>query len=301
MQPASDIVGWSFLEPNTSAFRLPLMAAVDAVISGLDILTRAKGEQVDRIAEIAGRMGIRITVVIPAYNEAENLPHVLPKVPAWVHEVILVDDHSTDETAATARELLPTIRVIETQRGRGKGAALQTGFAAATGEIIVTFDADGSSDPLEIPVFVAPLLAGADYAKGSRFVQGGGTSDMPWHRVLGNAIFVFIVRRIYGGHFTDLCYGYNAFWTWVGPLLRLDGDGFEIETMMNIRALRQQLRIAEVPSFEAARIHGIGRLQTIPDGWRVLKTIWRERTSTLPLGAADKQRETPALQPNRPD
>lgn len=233
------------------------------------------------IAEMAERMGVRISVVIPAYNEVNNLPHVLPRVPAWVHEVILVDDHSTDGTATVARELLPTVRVVETRRGRGKGAALQTGFAAAAGEIVVTFDADGSSDPAEIPIFVAPLLAGADYAKGSRFVHGGGTSDMPWHRVLGNAIFVFMVRRIYGGRFTDLCYGYNAFWTRVMPLLRLDGDGFEIETMMNIRALRQGLTIVEVPSFEAARIHGVGHLQTLPDGWRVLKTIWHERKSPI--------------------
>ncbi|MEZ4863313.1 MAG: glycosyltransferase family 2 protein [Caldilineaceae bacterium] len=216
-----------------------------------------------------------ITVVIPTLNEAENLPHVLPQIPAWVDEVLLVDGHSTDSTVAVARELRPDIRIIY-QQGRGKGAALRTGFAAAAGDIIVMLDADGSTDPGEIPAFIGALLSGADFAKGSRFLQGGGTADMPLYRKLGNFSFVLSVRMLFGGNYSDLCYGYNAFWRHVVPRLKLDGDGFEIETMMNIRALRAQLKIAEVPSFEAPRVYGIGRLRTIPDGWRVLKTIIRE-------------------------
>src|SRR5690242_3841803 len=85
-----------------------------------------------------------VSVVIPALNEAENLPHVLPRIPAWVHEVILVDGHSTDATVAVARELRRDIRVIR-QQGHGKGAALRSGFAAARGDIIVMLDADGST------------------------------------------------------------------------------------------------------------------------------------------------------------
>ena len=221
-----------------------------------------------------------VSVVIPALNEAENLPHVLPLIPSWVHEVILVDGHSTDDTVAVARTLLPTVRIV-TQQGRGKGAALRSGFAAATGEIIVMLDADGSTDPGEIPAYVGALLCGADFAKGSRFLQGGGTADMPHHRRLGNMAFVYTVRLLFGGRYSDLCYGYNAFWARVVPLLQLDGDGFEIETMMNVRALHVGLKVAEVPSFEAPRVYGEGRLRTIPDGWRVLKTIYRERRYPL--------------------
>lgn len=220
----------------------------------------------------------RVSVIIPALNEAENLPHVLPKIPAWVDEVILVDGWSTDDTVAVARALSPDIRIVQQQR-RGKGAALRSGFAAATGEIIVMLDADGSTDPAEIPAFVGALLAGADFAKGSRFLQGGGTADMPIYRQWGNGLFVWIVRTLFGGQYTDLCYGYNAFWSWVVRELHLDGDGFEIETIMNIRALRIGLHVAEVPSFEAERVYGAGRLRTIPDGWRVLKAIFRERFS----------------------
>jgi glycosyltransferase involved in cell wall biosynthesis len=222
-----------------------------------------------------------VSVVVPAMNEAENLPHVLPRIPTWVHEVILVDGHSKDATVAVARRLLPDIRVVM-QEGRGKGAALRTGFAAATGDIIVMLDADGSTDPAEIPAFVNTLIEGADFAKGSRFLTGGGTSDMEGYRKFGNWMLMFSVRVLFGGNFTDLCYGYNAFWTRVLPQLNLDADGFEIETMMNVRALREGLKVVEVPSFEAERVHGTSNLRTLPDGWRVLKTIMRERFQPRP-------------------
>jgi phosphoheptose isomerase len=223
---------------------------------------------------------VTVTVVIPALNEELNLRHVLPSIPRDVHEVILVDGSSTDRTVEVARELIPNIRVIQ-QEGTGKGAALRSGFAAATGDIIVTLDADGSTDPAEIPRFVHALLAGADFAKGSRFLHGAGTSDMPLHRRMGNAAFVYMVRLLHGGRYSDLCYGYNAFWRRHLPLLELDGDGFEIETEMNIRALRSGLRVHEVPSFEDRRVMGVGRLRTFPDGWRVLRTILRERRRSI--------------------
>lgn len=223
----------------------------------------------------------RVSIVIPALNEAANLRHVLPRLPQYVHEVILVDGFSDDDTIATAQELMPTIRVVF-QDGPGKGAALQAGFRAATGDVIVMLDADGSTDPAEIPAFVQALRNGADFAKGSRFLPGGGTADMPRYRQLGNMFFVALVRLFFGGRYTDLCYGYNAFWTRVLPALAINATGFEIETMMNIRALRVGLTVTEVPSFEAARIHGEGRLRTIPDGWRVLKTIFGERFGPSP-------------------
>ncbi len=217
-----------------------------------------------------------ISVIIPTLNEAKNLPYVLPQIPSWIHEVILVDGQSTDNTIEVARSLRPDIRVVLEKR-RGKGVALRTGFKAATGNILVMIDADGSMNPAEISTFVGALLSGADFVKGSRFLQGGGTVDMEWFRRLGNWGLLMLVRLFFGGHYSDLCYGYNAFWARVLPELKLNGNGFEIETMMNVRALNAGLKIAEVPSFEAERIYGTSNLRTIPDGWRVLKTIVKER------------------------
>jgi glycosyltransferase involved in cell wall biosynthesis len=243
--------------------------------------------------------GVTVSVVIPAMNEARNLPHVLPAIPEWVDEVLLVDGHSTDDTVAVARRLRPTIRIIA-QQGRGKGAALRSGFAAAMGDVIVMLDADGSMDPAEIPLFISALITGADFAKGSRFLQGGGTFDMSWIRYAGNWGLTGLVRLAFGGNFSDLCYGYNAFWRRILPTLALDADGFEIETLMNVRALRSRLKVAEVPSFEARRIHGTSNLHTLRDGWRVLKTIVRERcappiTRPARLGAPTYPRPTALL------
>lgn len=220
----------------------------------------------------------RVSVVIPALNEAPNLVHVLPRIPPWVHEVLLVDGHSSDATVAVARSLRPDIRIVP-QEGYGKGAALRTGFAAASGAIIVMLDADGSTDPAEMPAFLDPLLAGADFVKGSRFLPGGGSADLTLHRRLGHQALLLLVRLIFGGHYSDLCYGYNAFWAAVLPRLNLDADGFEIETLMNVRALRAGLKVVESPSFETRRVHGQSHLRAIPDGWRVLKTILREGLS----------------------
>ena len=235
-----------------------------------------------------GMLGeVSVSVVIPALNEAENLRHVLPRIPEWVDEVILVDGRSTDGTIEVAREIYPEIRVV-TQERKGKGEALRVGFAAATGDIIVMLDADGSTDPREIPIFVGPLLAGADFVKGSRFLQGGGTADMGFLRRAGNWFFTKIVQWVHGGRYSDLCYGYNAFWARVLPQLKLDGDGFEIETVMNVRALRAGLKVVEVTSFEQLRIHGESHLRTFPDGWRVLKAIGRElRTARTSQGSPD--------------
>jgi glycosyltransferase involved in cell wall biosynthesis len=227
----------------------------------------------------------KVSVVIPTLNEARNLEHVFAALPADLHEVILVDGHSVDGTPDVARRLRPDIRVVNQTR-TGKGNALACGFAAATGDIIVMIDADGSTDPGEIPRFVAALTAGADFAKGSRFTSGAGSTDITPLRKLGNKLLGVAVNLMYGTRYSDLCYGYNAFWARHAPAFGLQaespgqrkvwGDGFEIETVLNLRASAAGLAITEVPSFEHARIHGESNLRTLRDGQRVLRTILTE-------------------------
>ena len=216
-----------------------------------------------------------MSVVIPALNEARNLPHVFARLPAWIHEVVLVDGHSTDGTAEVARELFPDVKIVGQDR-TGKGNALSCGFAASTGDVVVMLDADGSTNPDEIPAFVDALVEGADFAKGSRFANGGGSSDISLTRRFGNWFFCSLVNVMYGTTYTDLCYGYNAFWRRHLPAMDINCDGFEVETLMNIRAAQAGLRIAEVPSFEEERVYGDSNLRTFRDGFRVLRTIFRE-------------------------
>lgn len=236
------------------------------------------------VEEQVGLQRPRISVVIPARNEAQNLAHVLPDIPSIVSEVILVDGHSTDETIAVAELLLPSIGIIR-QVGQGKGDALRAGFAACTGDIIVTLDADGSADPKEIPCFVAALMAGRDFAKGSRFIRGGGSHDLTVLRLLGNFCLSKLVNVLFFAGFSDLCYGYNAFWKHCLDYIDVDCDGFEVETLINLRMHKANFRIVEVASFEYRRIHGKSNLHAFSDGWRVLKTIIKERTrkASLPI------------------
>jgi len=233
-----------------------------------------------------------VSVVIPAMNEAENLPHVFATIPHWVHEVILVDGHSTDDTVAVARRLRPGIRIVQ-QPGKGKGNALAAGFAACTGDIIVMIDADGSTDGREIIQFVGALVSGADFVKGSRYAAGGGSEDLTFTRRLGNTILRGLVNRLYGTQYTDLCYGYNAFWARHLDVLNIDCDGFEVETVMNIRAAKAGLKVQEVPSRERSRIHGESNLRAIRDGWRVLKTILREYRRPVPTPRPKPATATP--------
>lgn len=217
-----------------------------------------------------------VSAVIPALNEAQNIEWVLARLPSCVDEVLVVDGRSTDGTIEVARRARPDARIVH-ELSPGKGTALRAGFDAARGDYVVMLDADGSMEPGEIPRHVALLDEGFDLVKGSRFVDGGGTTDISRLRALGNFGLLGIANRVYGCRFTELCYGYMAFRRDLLPRLQLNADGFEIETQIVAHAVLAGLRVAEVASFEAPRRSGESNLRTFRDGSRVARELWRAR------------------------
>ncbi|WP_249011368.1 glycosyltransferase family 2 protein [Conexibacter sp. DBS9H8] len=221
-----------------------------------------------------------VSVVVPALNEEESIGWVIDNIPGWVSEVVLVDGLSIDGTELVVSDHRPDVVVVH-QHARGKGAALRAGFAAASGDIIVMIDADGSTDPREMGRFVDALVDGADFVKGSRNLSGGGSIDFTLLRHLGNLGFVWAANLLFGTRFSDLCYGYCAFWRSDLDRLALTADGFEIEMELICSAIKAGLVIAEVPSMELERRAGESNLNAWKDGKRVLKTLLTERTTPL--------------------
>jgi glycosyltransferase involved in cell wall biosynthesis len=219
-----------------------------------------------------------VSLVIPVRNEARNIGWVLEQVADEVTEIILVDGDSTDVTLVTARRCRPDVRVVP-QQGPGKGSALRTGFLAATGDIVIMMDADGSMSPSEISHYTHFLANGYDFVKGSRFISGGSSLDITWFRRLGNRFLLTVFNSLYHGNLTDLCYGFCAFDRRYLDHLHLSATGFEIEAEMTVRAMQAGLRIAEVPSVELPRRSGASNLHAIRDGIRVLRTVLRHHRS----------------------
>jgi glycosyltransferase involved in cell wall biosynthesis len=237
----------------------------------------------DSVLKAKTESGLTITALICTLNEEENLPHVLPRVPTWVDEVLLVDGHSTDDTVAVAKGLLSHVRVAH-QPGRGKGDALKCGIEQATGDIIVTLDADGETDPRELARFVGPLLDGCDFAKGSRLAHGR-PRRMSRYRWFGNKVLAWSCNLLYGTRFTDICSGYNAFWKARFLQLELTYDpnevGCSMEQQMIVRAKKAGMRVQEVAHASEGRIAGAsvigGFKQATKQGFRDWFVVLRER------------------------
>jgi glycosyltransferase involved in cell wall biosynthesis len=216
----------------------------------------------------------KITALICTLNEEQNLPHVLPRIPAWVNEVLVIDGHSTDKTVEVARKIRPDIRILG-QPGKGKGNALGYGIHEASGEIVVTLDADGSTDPEEIPEFIESLLGGYDFAKGSRFLNVSPV--MSRLRRFGNRLFVWLTNILFGTEYTDLCSGLNAFWKNILPKVDPSGTSFLWEPTINIRLKKRNLKVIEVPQRDNGRIAGRREANPLRQGLRILNIIIEER------------------------
>jgi len=218
----------------------------------------------------------RVTVLICTRNEEESLPHVLPRIPDWVDEVLLVDGYSSDGTVAVAKAVRPDIHVIY-KPGKGKGDALRFGIQQARGDIIVTLDADGQTDPAELPRFVEALQRGYDFAKGTRF-RRPFSRGRPLHRIIGNWIITLTFDLLFRRLYTDLCSGYNAFRK--GAIRSIDlscPNGFADEPLLHARVAKAGLRVIEVPHRDPLRMVGETKAPSWRQGFRAIKTILRER------------------------
>jgi glycosyltransferase involved in cell wall biosynthesis len=234
------------------------------------------GSELAHIASLPEPGLATVTVVVPTLNEERNIAWVLERMPSCVDEVVLVDGFSSDRTIEVARSVRPDIVVVN-QRGRGKGAALRTGFATATGDYIIAIDADGSMEPAEIEYYVVALDIGYDLVKGSRTMRSGGSLDLTPIRRWGNKGLVGAVNVMWGSQLSDLCYGYFGFRRTCLERLELHARGFEIETELAVHAISSGMRIAEVPSVELLRHHGQSHLSAVRDGWSIFRLLARER------------------------
>lgn len=241
-----------------------------------------------------------VTVVIPTKNEIQNLGRLLPTIPDYVDEVLVVDGYSLDGTAEFAKESKFVSRVLM-QRAPGKGSALCLGLQKATHKNIICIDADGSMSTSEFPKLLDALVEdNVDVIKGSRYLPGAGSEDLSLFRSTGNKGLLWITKLLYKCKWTELAYGY--FGLNQDAVRKLDlyefeskvpsalifkkmayGQGFEIEAVIFCRALRRNLKIKEFPSIETNRWNGTSNLKAIPDGFRVLSAVVLERIRTQRL------------------
>jgi glycosyltransferase involved in cell wall biosynthesis len=214
-----------------------------------------------------------LSIVIPTLNEEHNIKKLMreiaPVIKNYKYEIIVVDGYSKDKTVEYAKEM--GAKII--YDNKGKGSALIKGFNAAKGRIIISMDADLSNRPNELKLLIAGIEAGYEVCMGSRFLTGGGSDDMPLIRKIGNKFFVVLVNMRYRSHYTDMCYGYRSFARGVSQRLHLKETGFGIETEINIKAMKLKMRVLEVPSYEKLRASGEGKLNSLSDGFIILKTI----------------------------
>lgn len=214
----------------------------------------------------------KISTVIPTLNEEKNLPKLLKELSKHADEIIVVDGYSKDKTVKIAKKFGSKVIFDD----KGKGSALRKGMEEASGDIIVSMDADLSHRCDEINLLIEAIRTGFDISMGSRFIQGGGTEDMPWYRKIGNKFFVLLVNSIWNTNYSDLCYGYRAFRKDCIKKLDLKSNGFGIETEISIKAAKKKLKVIEIPSYEKSRKGGIGKLRTFRDGFSIMKTIVKE-------------------------
>jgi len=225
-----------------------------------------------------------ISIVIPAYNEARSIGNVIEETLTIMdslqlpYEIIVVDDGSTDNTRRIAANYKAT--VLYNGRNRGKGYAVRKGFRHAQGDIIVTIDADGSHSPKEIPELINPLFNGTDVVSGSRFLGTGKHFTTRINR-LGNSLFNITIMALTRKHVTDSQTGFRAIKKQVIDKLNLSSSGYDIETEITVKSLRNGFTFQEKPISCHRREHDKSKLKILQDGSGIFKTILRANATRI--------------------
>lgn len=227
---------------------------------------------------------LSLSVVIPAYNEEKNIEEVLVRTKATMealqfpYEIIVVDDGSTDKTGSLAAKHKVTI--VNNGRNQGKAHTLRVGLEKATGDILITMDADGSHRPEEIKKLIVPLLNGADVAMGSRFIGKREKGAVKRLHILGNYLFNLIIFVLTKKRITDSQTGFRAFTKRVCKELEIASKGYEVETELTVKALKNGYSVQEEQITCEKRKDGYSHLNPLRDGFKILKTIIKSTLTT---------------------
>ena len=217
-----------------------------------------------------------VSVVIPAYNEEKSIGHVIEETISVMdglgvpYEIIIVNDGSTDATARIATTYKAT--VLTNEKNRGKGNAIRRGFQQAQGDIVVTIDSDGAHSPKEIPDLISPLTNGTDIVAGSRFLGNGSYKTSALNRI-GNFMFNTAIATLTRRRVTDSQTGFRALKKEIIQKLNLASEGYEIETEITVKSLKNGYTFQEKPITCKQRQYSISKLRILKDGTKILKTI----------------------------
>jgi glycosyltransferase involved in cell wall biosynthesis len=216
---------------------------------------------------------VKLSIVIPAFNEAATIERVLARISNSVghfHEIIVVDDASTDQTAVRVEKqasLDPRIRLLRHSCNSGKTAALRTGFAAVTGDLVVIQDADLEYDPADIPDLIAPILDDrGDVSLGSRFMVKRAGRVLYYRHYLANKFLTFLNNVLTDLNCTDVETGYKAMRAEIAKRLIIESSGFGFEVEFVAKCKKARYRLFEVPINYFGRTYEEGKKITFRDG-----------------------------------
>jgi glycosyltransferase involved in cell wall biosynthesis len=220
--------------------------------------------------------GKLVSVVVPVYNEEHTVGDVIERLKrvlqetGFRHEIVVVDDHSTDRSPDVAQK--QHVKVFRLEQHRGKGYALRAGFIKVQGAIVATVDSDGSHCPEELPLLIEPILQGeADLVIGSRFTTA--TSATSTRNQAGNMLFNFLIYLLTGSLISDSQSGYRVMTRRVLESMNLKSGEYEIESEMLVKTVRHGFRIKEVPISFEQRTYGRSGIDPLKDGFKILLSI----------------------------